>query len=307
MDAIFAGMEFKFAGDAATGEFSGYASVFGNQDSHGDLILPGAFTETLAEKKAQGRTIPMHVMHSFGGDGLPIGVWKNISEDQSGLFAEGKISGMNTDAGRLLYEKVKDGALGGISIGYRVKSGGSKLGKAAGEPKRILSNLHLGEISLVDEPSNALTRVNEIKSAMMAAAGVHTPDGVHMPDMTNASNSVAAAIKMHDAYMSDPRTADTSVKDKALMMAHLMDAHQHLTGSRVPDGVMGWKGAQLFQEMEKFLEGKGLSTKEIAEMADRGFKSLLTHVEKSEPAVKPISPLHNLAGLLSDFSLSSFK
>lgn len=300
MDAIFAGTEFKFASDEATGEFSGYASVFGNQDSHGDLIAPGAFTETLAEKKAQGRTIPMHVMHAFGGDGLPVGVWKSISEDQSGLFVEGKISGMNTDAGRLLYERVKDGALGGISIGYRVKSGGSKLGKGAGEPKRTLTNLHLGEISLVDEPSNALSRVREIKAVQAIAE--------QAPDMANAARSIAAAIKMHDTVMSGESKSSMSVKDKALMMAHLMDAHQHMTGSRVPEGVVGWKGAVLFQEVEQLLQSKGLSSVEIAELADRGFKSLLTHVEGSETAAKPTPlPVAHLADLVSGFSLSSFK
>ena len=74
-DYLAAAFEWKFAPDAKEGSFEGYGSVFGHQDAHGDIVLPGAFAETLAERKAQGRSIPMHVMHGIlGGDGLPVGV-----------------------------------------------------------------------------------------------------------------------------------------------------------------------------------------------------------------------------------------
>ncbi len=296
MDAVFSDFEFKFAGDGATGEFSGYASVFGNTDSHGDVIAPGAFTETLAERKAAGRGIPMHVMHGlFGGDSMAVGRWNNVSEDEKGLIAEGKISGMNTDAGRLIYERVKDGALGGISIGYRVKPGGSKLGKKAGEPKRLITNVHLGEISLVDEPSNALARVAEVK-AMKAMAD-------HAVDPEAAATSIAAVMKMHDAHMAD--TAYPSAKDKAVMMNHLMSAHSALTGNAVPDGLTGWKAMEAYRELETALKAKGFTDSQIAQVAECGFKSLLTRTEPSEPAEIKSTIESVDFGFLSNFSLLS--
>lgn len=33
----------------ADGEFVGYASVFGNRDSYGEVVAPGAFAESLDE------------------------------------------------------------------------------------------------------------------------------------------------------------------------------------------------------------------------------------------------------------------
>ena len=39
-------LQVKFAPseiDSVTGEFKGYGAVFGNIDSHGDVIMPGAF------------------------------------------------------------------------------------------------------------------------------------------------------------------------------------------------------------------------------------------------------------------------
>lgn len=159
--------EVKFTSDSdQTGTFHGYGAYFGNIDSHGDMIVPGAFNDSLLRRKSEGRGIPMHLMHRFGGDGLPIGVWTNVSEDEKGLKVEGKISGMDTERGRHLYALVKDGALGGLSIGYRIPKGGASYGQKAGDPKRTLKTIDLREISLVDDPSNAMTRVAEIKSIL---------------------------------------------------------------------------------------------------------------------------------------------
>lgn len=258
MDHLFvAPLEVKFADNAAAGVFSGYGAVFGNVDSYGDVIMPGAFADSLAERKAQGRgNIPMHVMHRFlGGDGLPVGVWTNVAEDDKGLKVEGKISGMNTDVGRLLYERVKDGALGGLSIGFNVRPGGSVLGKKAGEPKRTLKALNLREISLVDDPANALSRIEEIKAGRKAAGVVDDIEGPDdpVPDVEDAIEAIAAAIVMQDKIMQGYGYGGTS-KDAALLMDRLRDAHEALTGSRAPDGLDGWtKRIATTREIERVL------------------------------------------------------
>jgi uncharacterized protein len=166
MENLYADVELKFSkADEPNGLFSGYAAVFDNIDSHGDIISAGAFKQTLAERKASGRGVPMHVMHRFmGGDGLPVGVFQKVEEDAKGLRVQGKISGMNTDTGRLLYERAKDGAFGGLSIGYKIKEDGFVPGKRGDAHKRILTNLDLREISLVDSPSNAMSRISEFKT-----------------------------------------------------------------------------------------------------------------------------------------------
>nr|WP_314095185.1 HK97 family phage prohead protease [uncultured Shinella sp.] len=76
-------LQVKFAPseiDSVTGEFKGYGAVFGNIDSHGDVIMPGAFAETLAEWASKGRLPAMKLMHGsainiFTGDDIPIGKW----------------------------------------------------------------------------------------------------------------------------------------------------------------------------------------------------------------------------------------
>ncbi len=40
---------FEIKSVSATGEFEGYGSVFGVEDSYGDVVMPGAFKRTLSE------------------------------------------------------------------------------------------------------------------------------------------------------------------------------------------------------------------------------------------------------------------
>jgi len=279
-DLYLTPLEVKFTDGQPAGEFSGYGAVFGNVDAHGDIILPGAFADSIAERKAQGRPVPMHLMHRvYGGDGLPVGVWTDLSEDDKGLKVTGKISGMNTDAGRLLFERVKDGALGGLSIGYKVRPNGATYGKKPGDAKRTLKSLDLKEISLVDDPSNALSRVNEMKRLSFKADGTD-----FAVDLEAAIDGVAAAISMQDKVMQS-YYGSGSAKDAALLMDRLRDAYEALTGARAPDGIEGWtKTAATLREIERMLrEEFKLSRSQAAEIAARRF-SLQTSGEGSDQA-----------------------
>ncbi|CDG39719.1 HK97 family phage prohead protease [Asaia bogorensis] len=191
-DYLAAAFEWKFAPDAKEGSFEGYGSVFGHQDAHGDIVLPGAFAETLAERKAQGRNIPMHVMHGIlGGDGLPVGVWDDASEDSHGLHLRGRLSGMDTDYGRRLYGLVKDGALGGLSIGFSVRKDGATFGTEPGGPRRHIKAVDLHEVSLVDDPSNALARVTEMRRRFYP---VGRPDPGPGAELRNAGRALLEAL-----------------------------------------------------------------------------------------------------------------
>lgn len=162
-------IEVKFAADAideVTGEFKGYGAIFGNVDSHGDIIEPGAFKKSLSEWKSKGKLPSMKLMHGSAlnpfADDLPIGKWTKMEEDNRGLYVEGKLSGLDTDLGRRIHGLMKDSVLDGLSIGYQVKqfTPGS-----TSETRRRLEHLNLREVSLVDDPSNDKARVVAVKAA----------------------------------------------------------------------------------------------------------------------------------------------
>ncbi len=156
--------EVKFSAGDALGVFGGYGAVFGNEDANQDAIAPGAFKVTLAKLKAEGRAASMYMQHGplLGGDPRPVGVWTQIEEDDRGLAVKGKLVGMDTETGKFNYALVKEGAMKGLSIGFKTrKADYPKDGKG---PRRILKEIDLFEISIVDQPANALALVDSIKS-----------------------------------------------------------------------------------------------------------------------------------------------
>lgn len=274
-DIAVAPLELKFAGSPDAGEFEGYGAFFGNTDLHGDRILPGAFAASLVETKAAGRAIPMHVNHglpALGGQ-RAVGVWTETAEDAKGLRVKGRISGMNTDAGRNLFERVKDGAFPGLSIGYRVAPGGASYGGKAGEPRRTLKAIHLHEVSLVDTPSNGAALIDGFKTAL------------DQPDASAAAASIAEAMRLHDRLM-DRDGYGLSARDKAQVMNHLRDAHEALTGARAPTDLTAWKAAPTIRDVEALLrEEFGLSHAQARALAERRFKAAPRDEGEAQAAV----------------------
>lgn len=142
-------------GDA--GEFSGYAVVWGERNAHNEIVKRGAFTRTLDAHRAAG-TKPVMLWSHNPAD--IIGVWTEIREDDKGLFVRGKLI-TEISAGREAYERLKAGAVNGLSIGFRVPPGGQT--RQAGV--RILSNIELAEISVVGMPSGGSARITSIRSS----------------------------------------------------------------------------------------------------------------------------------------------
>lgn len=144
-------LELKFSRDGA-GTLSGYASVFGPPaDRHGDVIAPGAFAKSLAS----GDVPLMLWSHDLSE---PIGVWTDLREDSKGLHVTGRLT-LETRRGAEAYALLRDQALNGLSIGYRVVDFDE-----LPEGGRLLKEIELAEISLVTLPSASRARVTSVKS-----------------------------------------------------------------------------------------------------------------------------------------------
>lgn len=206
----FAPLEVKFAdGDgAAAGSFEGYGAVFGNVDAYGDVIVKGAFKETLREWKKVKRLPPMLVQHGGWGmtdsDGLPIGKWEEMEEDDSGLRVKGRLINLDTERGKALYGAMKEGVLDGMSIGYRAKE--FELGTKPDEPRRKLKKIDLMELSVVTFPANGAARVSAIKSAGSIRTIREFED--FLRDEGGYSHAAAKAIALGGFKASDPRDED---------------------------------------------------------------------------------------------------
>lgn len=144
----------------ATGDegiIEGFGSVFGQEDSYGDVVVPGAFAASLAEHRA-AKTMPAMLWQHRQDQ--PIGVWEEMEEDQRGLRVKGRLA-MDVAAAREAYALVKVGAISGLSIGFMTKEDDY-------DPKtniRTVRAVDLWEVSLVTFPAAKSARVTRIKAA----------------------------------------------------------------------------------------------------------------------------------------------
>ncbi|MEU1152631.1 HK97 family phage prohead protease [Streptomyces sp. NPDC005918] len=75
----------------APGQFTALVSVFDNEDSMGDVVRAGAFTETLAAWAAKGDSIPVIWSHAWGDPFAHIGHVVKATETLAGLEVVGQI------------------------------------------------------------------------------------------------------------------------------------------------------------------------------------------------------------------------
>lgn len=140
---------------ASDGTVEGYASLFGELDQARDMVMPGAFTQTLQTRGL--RKIPMLFQHD---PSEPVGIWLELREDIRGLWARGRLI-PEVARGRELMALVQQGAIDGLSIGYRTVRGRI-------DPKtriRRLYQVDLWEISIVTFPLLAGARVRAVKGS----------------------------------------------------------------------------------------------------------------------------------------------
>jgi len=138
------------------GIFTGYGSIFGNEDQGNDIMQKGAFTKSLVNRPVS--KVKMLYQHKTDE---PIGVFTEIYEDSKGLFVKGQLA-MGTQKGREAYELLKMGALDGMSIGFRAdpeKQGYNENKRGV----RTLKEVDLMEISLVTFPMNESALIETVK------------------------------------------------------------------------------------------------------------------------------------------------
>lgn len=140
------------------GFFSGYGAVFNNVDWYNDIILPGAFTKSLARWAEKNKMPPVLWNHD---DGEPIGVYTKVFEDEKGLFVEGKLLINDVPRAKSTHALLRARAIDGLSIGYSTKQANKKTNGI-----RELVELDLSEISIVTKPANKQSLITSVKSKL---------------------------------------------------------------------------------------------------------------------------------------------
>lgn len=151
------GLEIKDVGE--DGVIEGYGSTFGGEpDSYGDIVLKGAFSDSLARHAADD-TMPL-MLWGHETYSPPIGSWMKMAEDRKGLWAKGQID-LDDPMGQRVHRALKNRRVRGLSIGYETV-------EKKADPKRpgvnLLEKLDLWELSVVNFPANRRAQVTAVKT-----------------------------------------------------------------------------------------------------------------------------------------------
>jgi len=159
-----------FQQKAATkiGEFEGHGAVFENIDLGHDVIVKGAFTETLIEWKSKGQLPMLPWFHDISN---PVGEFLEMSEDEKGLHTKGVlwVPGNPLDRDPIeISKQVRNLLLSngpkGMSIGYSVAR--ESFGEQQGTRVRFLEKIDLWEVSIVPFGMNVEALITSAKSRL---------------------------------------------------------------------------------------------------------------------------------------------
>jgi HK97 family phage prohead protease len=151
--------------------FEGYGSTFGNVDLGDDVVMPGAFRDSLKRK------MPIILWQHDRYE--PIGMPEVITEDAKGLFLRVRLPKDDNLVSGRVWPQIKVGSIRTMSIGYRtIKSTYNE-----DNGIRELIELDLMEVSLVTFPMNPNAVLTGFKSL----------DEIEMSD--EAKEAVAALLE----------------------------------------------------------------------------------------------------------------
>jgi len=103
--------------DPVKGIVTGYFSIFGNKDSDGDIVMPGAYKKTIKENGPD--SAKPRILHLFMHDSTkPLAKPSVLKEDKTGLYFESTIS--HTQLGKDVIQLYQDKVLTEHSIGYQI-------------------------------------------------------------------------------------------------------------------------------------------------------------------------------------------
>lgn len=213
---------------ALDGNFEGYASLFNREDLGHDIVMPGAFRESLRERGANG--VKMLFQHD---PTQPIGVWTKIVEDARGLHVRGRMMSEVAKA-REVMSLMRAGAIDGLSIGFRmVKGARDRLGV------RRLEKIDLWEVSIVTFPMQPEARVTTVRSGPCRDGQLSVREFERWLTQDAGFSRTQARALMRDGYkgLDSLRDAGRGATWEKRLAGQIADATRLLQSSLTPNRI----------------------------------------------------------------------
>ena len=164
MEHLYKSFELVKSDDDA-GKISGYFSTYDRiPDSYGDVVAPGAFTDTIKAREESGHKFPLCWNHDLN---QIIGQVDTIEDTEKGPLMTASF--FNTPLAQEKREIVKSGVVYQFSFAYDILDAGP-VELEDGVKANELRKLDLFEISIVPIPANQRAEVTDVKAGRRNSA-----------------------------------------------------------------------------------------------------------------------------------------
>lgn len=242
--------DFSEHADCYTLEF--YGSTFGNKDHDDDVIVKGAFSETITKRTPK-------LLWGHDTSEVCIGRITEMKEDEKGLRCKAILPKEDELVKGRIAPQLRIGALDGVSIGFRIKERTYEKGI------RYIKSVDLFEISLVNLPCNEMATVQGFKSIDGALPYADLPlakldrkwdaEAAEKRIKEFLETASDSAVKMSDCYLYRDETSGGEASSYKYLIADVVE-----TGSgddvktriaavpaaifKAASAIMGSKGAE---------------------------------------------------------------
>lgn len=148
---------------ADAGEFEALVAVFNNIDSYGDVIVKGAFADTLSEWQGSGYPIPVVWSHDKDDPFSHIGHVTEAKETDTGLLVKAQLDLENPKAAQV-HRLLKGGRVKEFSFAFSYDPADVNPTKRDGVEVRELKRLKLYEVGPTLVGANPATELMSVKS-----------------------------------------------------------------------------------------------------------------------------------------------
>lgn len=154
------------------GQFEALVSVFGNVDSYGDVVMPGAFAATLADWSEKGDPIPIYYSHQLRDPHMCIGEVLAAAERDDGLWVRGQLD-LDAPNAAQVHRLMQKRRVTQFSFSYDIVDGG--FAERDGKDVYELRQLRLYEVGPTPIGANQETELLAVKHRVVV--NDEEPDG----------------------------------------------------------------------------------------------------------------------------------
>jgi len=205
-------VEIKAIGEDGDGRFQAYASTFDVVDSYGDMVVKGAFEDSLKEYGTKGDGIPLYWRHRMDDPFMLIGKTVEAREDERGLWVDCTL--LETNNAKQVHALLKAGLVRQMSFAYDiVEAAWVERKPEDGGSYYELRKLLIHEVSVVPVGANQETEILAVKAARDAVLAADedarrkTDETDEAPDGSPSVEDQGTADEPSDAKAEEPERA----------------------------------------------------------------------------------------------------